>query len=114
MRLFVGFKGKNNTSRILVEELSPVHLLLTNSFTGLRKDIDSISKKYDHVLIFGVDKTLTSEVRIEKYADKEGIRYASKLDLHKIVESVGYGANYMAFKAIIEMMHDDKWMNNRF
>ena len=48
MRLFVGFKGKNNTSRILVEELSPVHLLLTNSFTGLRKDIYSISKKYDH------------------------------------------------------------------
>ncbi|MBR1651208.1 MAG: hypothetical protein IJ691_08610 [Lachnospiraceae bacterium] len=88
MRLFVGFKGKNNTSRILVEELSPVHLLLTNSFTGLRKDIDSISKKYDHVFIFGVDKTLTSEVRIEKYADKEGIRYASKLDLHKIVESI--------------------------
>lgn len=28
------------------------------------------------------------------------------------VEGVGYGANYMAFNAIIEMMHDDNWVNN--
>ncbi len=41
MRLFVGFKGKNNASSVLVEELPSEHLLLTNSFTGLKKDIDS-------------------------------------------------------------------------
>ncbi|WP_026516252.1 hypothetical protein [Butyrivibrio sp. MC2021] len=35
MRLFVGFKGKNNASSVLVEELPSEHLLLTNSFTGL-------------------------------------------------------------------------------
>ncbi|MCR5754778.1 MAG: hypothetical protein K6G30_08205 [Acetatifactor sp.] len=73
---------------MLVEQLSPEHLLLTNSFTGLKKDIDSISKEYDQVIMFGVDKTLTSRVRIEKYAAKEGIKCASKLDLGKIAESI--------------------------
>lgn len=88
MRLFVGFKGKNNASSVLVEELTPEYLLLTNSFTGLKKDIDSICEEYDQVIMFGVDKTLTSRVRIEKYAAKEGIRCASKLDLGKIAESI--------------------------
>ena len=86
--LFVGFKGKNNTSSVLVEALSPEHLLLTNSFTGLKKDIDSIRKDYDQVIMFGVDKTLTSTVKIEKYAAKEGINSSSKLDLKKLAESV--------------------------
>ena len=88
MRLFAGFKGKNNTSSLLVEELPLDHLLLTNSFTGLKKDIDSISREYDQVIMFGVDKTLTSMVRIEKYAVKEGIKCASKLDLEKTAESI--------------------------
>ena len=88
MRLFVGFKGKNNSSSVLVEELSQKHLLLTNSFFSLKKDIESISKEYDQVIMFGVDKTLTSGVRIEKYADKEGIKYASEFDLEKIAETI--------------------------
>lgn len=88
MRLFVGFKGKNNASSVLVEELPPEHLLLTNSFTGLKKDIDSIGKEYNQVIMFGIDKTLTSRVRIEKYAAKEGTRCASKLDLDKMSESI--------------------------
>ena len=53
--LFLGFKGKNNTSCMLAEQLSPKHLLLTNSFTGLKKDIDSISGEYDQIVMFGVD-----------------------------------------------------------
>ncbi|MBR6365862.1 MAG: hypothetical protein IKS10_07190 [Lachnospiraceae bacterium] len=63
--LFVGFKGKNNASGKLAAACSPEHLLLTNSFAGLRKDIDLAGDGYDHVILFGVDKTLTSMVRIE-------------------------------------------------
>ena len=85
MRLFIGFKGRNNASSVLVQELSPEHMLLTNSLTGLKQDIDSISKEYDQVLMFGVDKTLTSGLRIEKYANKEGVKLSTKLDLEKIV-----------------------------
>ena len=86
--LFVGFKGKYNTSSALVEELSSEHILLTNSFAGLKKDIDSISKEYEQIIMFGIDKTLTSTVKIEKYAANEGIKCASKLDLKKIAESI--------------------------
>ncbi len=85
MRLFTGFKGKNNASSVLVQELSSEPLLLTNSLAGLKKDIDSISKEYDQVLMFGADKTLTSGLRIEKYANKKGVKYSTKLDLEKIV-----------------------------
>ena len=38
-KLFVGFKGKNNLSAILVSALSSQQYYLTNSFEGLRKDI---------------------------------------------------------------------------
>ena len=37
--LFVGFKGKNNASGKLVVMISHEHLLLTNSFGGLQKDM---------------------------------------------------------------------------
>ncbi|MBR4605530.1 MAG: hypothetical protein IKO41_04820 [Lachnospiraceae bacterium] len=86
--LYVGFKGKNNSSGILAEYLSPEHLLLTNSFDGLKRDIDSVSNEYDQVVMFGVDKTLTSAVRIEKAADKDGETYVSNLDLDKLQKSL--------------------------
>ena len=57
MILYVGFKGKNNFSGMLAECVSPKHLLLTNSFEGLKRDIDSVSNEYDQVVMFGVDKT---------------------------------------------------------
>ena len=49
--LIVGFKGKSNTSSMLVEQLPSDNLLLTNSFAGLKKDIDSISGEYDQIVI---------------------------------------------------------------
>ena len=70
--LFVGFKGNNNSSSMLFKLLSPEHLLLPNSFSGHKKDIDSICKEYDRVVMFGVDKTLTSAVRLEKVAFLSG------------------------------------------
>ena len=58
--LFAGFRGKNNASGILAEQLSPEPLLLTNSFAGLRADIESVRREYDCVILFGVDKTLAA------------------------------------------------------
>ena len=84
----IGFKGMNNSSKMLVEQLSSEHVLLTNSFSGLKRDIDSISTDYESVLLFGVDKNLTSSVRIEKCAEKDGQRLDSVMDLRKIAESL--------------------------
>ncbi len=47
--LIVGFKGKNNTSSMLAEQLELDYILLINSFAGLKKDIDSISGEYDQI-----------------------------------------------------------------
>ena len=97
MVLYVGFRGKNNSSGILAESLSPECLLLTNSFEGLRRDVDSVSKEYDQVVMFGVDKTLTSAVRIEKAADKDCEKYDSNLDLDKLQKSL----NMVGLRSVI-------------
>ena len=97
MMLYVGFKGKNNSSGMLAECVSTKHLLLTNSFDGLKRDIDSVSNEYDQVVMFGVDKTLTSAVRIEKAADKDGEKYVSYLDLDKLQKSL----NMVGLRAVI-------------
>ena len=78
----------NNSSYILAEQLSSEHLLLTNSFAGLKKDIESIAKEYDTVVMFGVDTTLTSSVRIERVASWDGIKRVSSLDLGWIADSL--------------------------
>ena len=88
MILYTGFKGKNNSSSILAEQLSPEHLLLTNSYTGLKRDIDSIDREYDHVVMFGVDTTLTSTVRIETVASLDDKTVSSTLDLGEIANSL--------------------------
>lgn len=86
--LFVGFKGKNNASGKLAAACSPEHLLLTNSFAGLRNDIDLAGDGYDHVILFGVDKTLTSMVRIEKSAAKDDKIVHTKLELSDLIEFI--------------------------
>ena len=82
--LFVGFRGKNNASGLLAEQLSSDHLLLTNSFAGLKKDLDSVSKEYEYIMMFGVDKTLTSSVRIEKVASVASQKLVSVFDLNSL------------------------------
>lgn len=86
--LFTGFKGKHNSSGLLAERFSPAHILITNSFKGLKKDIDSIKEDYDYAVMFGVDKTLTSEVRIERKASRDGRELSSSLDPEKIREAL--------------------------
>ena len=86
--LFVGFKGKNNASGKLVELISHEHLLLTNSFGGLQKDIYSITNDYEYIVMFGVDKHLTSTVRIEESAVKDNTRVYSNLKISKLAKSL--------------------------
>lgn len=83
-KLYIGFKGKNNASSTLVERLSEFPCLLTNSFGGVKRDIKCMADHYDSVLMFGVDKYLKDSVRIERVAEREGIRLYSELDLEDI------------------------------
>lgn len=90
--LYIGFKGKNNASSTLVGYLSENPYLLTNSFGGVKKDIDNLADDYDYVLMFGVDKNLKNSVRIESVAEREGICLKSDLELNDIskkLNSVG-------------------------
>ena len=84
--LYIGFKGKNNSSSILVNSLSSQGCLLTNSFAGLKKDIDNLSADYDEVYLFGVDKTLTDSFRIERSAERENTRLTTALDIKAVSE----------------------------
>lgn len=70
--LYTAFKGKNNTSYQLVSQLNGDALYLTNSFHGLEKDITAITSDYEVIYMFGIDKTLKNEVRIETCANFNG------------------------------------------
>ena len=86
--LLTGFKGKNNSSGKLVQEISENYLLLTNSFDGLQKDIEAIDEDFDFVIMFGCDKYLKDSVRIERFAEKNGERISSVLDIGDISDKL--------------------------
>ena len=86
--IYVCFKGKNNASFILAKSLSKDPYLLTNSFDGLKRDIENLSGELDRVFLFGVDKTLTDSIRIEKTAEKNGLRLQTVLDLNDIIDQM--------------------------
>ena len=97
-KLYIGFKGKNNMSSTIVECLSDSPCLLTNSFGGVKRDIECLADHYDSVLMFGVDKYLKNSVRIERVAEREGSRLCSDLALEDIsnrLEAVGL-VNYIS------------------
>ena len=77
--LYVGFKGAHNTSYQLVSSLPEDHLYLTNSFAGLASDIDALEKGYDEVIMFGIDKSLSTSLRIERCAELHGETLNTKL-----------------------------------
>ena len=84
--LYLGFKGHNNSSKILVNSLSGQHSLLTNSYAGLKRDIDKLIADCDEVYLFGVDKSLSDSFRIEQYAEKDGKQLATILDINEIAK----------------------------
>ena len=70
--LFTAFKGKNNASAVLLDMISGDKLYLTNLYVGLEKEILNLEKTYDIVLMFGLDKNLNNEIRIENIAENNG------------------------------------------
>ncbi len=72
MILYTGFKGKHNSSCRLMDFFEGEKLLLTNSFAGLERDINSVSPDYEAVFMFGLDKSLTDSVRIETVSALNG------------------------------------------
>ena len=85
--LYTGFRGIRNASGLLAQQMAQDCCLLTNSFSGLKRDIDAIDRAFDYAVMFGVDKELTDSIRIERAAEKEGARHSSSLDLEGFAES---------------------------
>ena len=86
--LFTAFKGKNNTSYQFVSRTNKNSFYLTNSFMGLEKDISSIEGDYDTVYMFGIDKNLVGEVRVETCAEYNGEYIISRFDLMDLKETL--------------------------
>ena len=109
-KLYIGFKGKNNTSCILVQSISKNHYLLTNSFGGLKKDIELLGDSYDCIIMFGIDKNLRNSVRIEKVAEKESIKF-SVLDLEEIAGRLNANGitNYICDKPTHYLCNEAYW-----
>ncbi len=84
--LYVGFKGKNNSSYQLVEKICGDKLFLTNSFDGLKRDIENISFDYDVIYMFGLDRNLKDTVRIEKCAEMNNVVVNTQEDLSDFVK----------------------------
>ena len=87
MNIFMGFKGKNNNSSLIAQTLAENYghcLLLTNSFCGLQKDIEEVADAYQAAFLFGIDKTLRNEIRIETIAQKNSGKCRTKIDFQKL------------------------------
>ncbi len=86
--LYSAFNGKNNSSFCLVERINGEKLFLTNSFEGLKKDIDGIEKKYSTVYMFGLDKGLKGSVRVEPCAEKDGETIYTEFNTAEIIDKL--------------------------
>ena len=82
--LYVAFKGNGNSANKIVRSISGEKLFLTNSYNGLKKDIDNINGTYDLVYMFGLDKRLKGNVRIDCVAQRGDVRLYSDVDFNSI------------------------------
>ena len=82
--LYVAFKGNGNSANKIVRSLDGDKLFLTNSYNGLKQDIDNINGTYDVVYMFGLDKRLRGNIRIDCVAQKDDVRLYSDVDFHSI------------------------------
>lgn len=62
--------------------------LLTNSFEGVKRDIEAIEGNYDFVIMLGCDKSLKNCVRIECFAEKDGVKCETRLDVKLLSETL--------------------------
>ena len=82
--LYVAFKGNGNSANKIVRSISGDKLFLTNSFDGLKKDIDNINGTYDLVYMFGLDKRLKGNIRIDCVAQRGDVCLYSDVDFNSI------------------------------
>ena len=82
--LYVAFKGNGNSANKIVRSISGEKLFLTNSYNGLKKDIDNINSTYDLVYMFGLDKRLKGNVRIDCVAQRGDVCLYSDVDFNSI------------------------------
>ena len=82
--LYVAFKGNGNSANKIVRSISGEKLFLTNSYNGLKKDIDNINSAYDLVYMFGLDKRLKGNVRIDCVARRGDVCLYSDVDYNSI------------------------------
>lgn len=69
--LLIAFYGKYNASNMLINMIDSNvdKLILTNSFVKLEQELNNISlEEYDLILMFGINKFLQDEIRLEKTA----------------------------------------------
>lgn len=79
--LYVAFKGTNNSSYQLVKQMNIAAFYITNSFAGVRRDIDSLPMSYEKIVMFGLDKALHETIRFEKVAQKDGRELHTTMDV---------------------------------
>lgn len=95
--LYIGFKGQRNSSCQLVSSMPGDKYFLTNSFTGVKKDIDCIQGSYDAVCLFGLGKTLIDSIRIELFAEADGHILHTNADIASLSRKLdGLGIQYAA------------------
>ena len=82
--LYVAFKGNGNSSNKIVRNLNGDKLFLTNSYGGLKKDIDNINRTYDLVYMFGLDKNLKGNIRIDCVAQRDEVYLYSTVNVDSI------------------------------
>lgn len=82
--LYVAFKGNGNSSNKIVRNLNGDKLFLTNSYGGLKNDIDNINSTYDLVYMFGLDKNLKGNIRIDCVAQRDKVYLYSTVNVDSI------------------------------
>lgn len=70
---------------MLLDYLKGDKLLLTNSFTGLKRDLCGCYEEYDRIFMFGLDKNLNDEIRIEMCARMDEDILETKIGLESIL-----------------------------
>ena len=69
--LLTAFYGKYNASNMLVDMIDDNvdKLILTNSFVKLEQELNNVAlEEYDLILMFGINKILKDEIRLEQTA----------------------------------------------
>lgn len=103
--LYVGFKGIHNSSNKLVRNLQGEKYFLTNSFEGLKRDIENLVGEYEQVYMFGLDKALKDSVRIEKCAEKDGERIYTQMQLSGIEECLKIMQSHTVYRTIRRIIY---------